>query len=79
MYAIGTIPALKYGNNGSRKMKKLTLFAILLLSISSSIFACGGVSDLNPAEVGDAPTATAALESVQGEGSEEDVEVQDNI
>ena len=32
-------------------MKKLSLLAILLLSISSSIFACGGVSDLNPSEV----------------------------
>ena len=46
-------------------MKKITLLAILLMSISSSVFACGGVSDVSPSEVSD-PVIVSDVQTSDG-------------
>ena len=44
------------------KMKKFTLLAIILMSVSSSVFACGSVSDISASEVSE-PVITSDVQS----------------
>ena len=43
-------------------MKKFTLLAIILMSVSSSVFACGSVSDISASEVSE-PVITSDVQS----------------